>query len=68
MKKKEIRELREKTLAELGKMLKEKQSGLVKLRMEIATQKIKNIRVLARTRDDLARIMTVINQKELEEK
>lgn len=62
MKKKEKTELGQKNLAELGKMMIDAKDSLVKLRMEIHTQKIKNVRLVARTRDNIARMATKINQ------
>jgi len=67
MKKKEKTELGQKNLGELEKMLMEAKDNLVKSRMEIHTQKIKNVRVVARIRDNIARIMTIINQIKLKE-
>ncbi|MDP3954774.1 MAG: 50S ribosomal protein L29 [bacterium] len=67
MKKKEKTELGQKNLAELKKMLMETKDTLVKQRMETHTQKIKNVRTVARTRDNIARIATKINQINLKE-
>ncbi|MDO8551589.1 MAG: 50S ribosomal protein L29 [bacterium] len=63
MKKKEIKELKTKSQLELTKMLGEYRSKLTKLRLEVGTEKIKNIRLVARTRDDIARLMTIIKEK-----
>lgn len=67
MKHKEIRELHQKGRLELGKMLTEAQEKVQKMRMESRTQKVKNVRQIGRLKDDIARIMTVVRQKELEE-
>lgn len=67
MRRKDITELRQKGLAELRKVFREGQAKLITLRMEIKTEKIKNKRALSRTKDDLARMMTIIKEKEIEE-
>jgi len=64
MKRKEVKELKDKNLMELGKLLDETRNKLVKLRMEKRNEKMKNIRALARTRDDIAKILTTIKEKE----
>lgn len=66
MKRKAIGELKQKTLAELKKLLIETEQEPVRLKMEIKTGKNKNTRAVARKRDDLARILTVIREKGLE--
>lgn len=63
MKRKEIKELKQKTLLELKVLLAETQMALTKLRMELATAKNKNVRGLAGKRDDIARIKTTIEEK-----
>lgn len=67
MKRKEITELKQKNLKELRALLEEMTSKLIKLQMEGKTGKSKNVRAVSRTRDDLARIMTVIRGKKPEE-
>lgn len=67
MKSKDIKELQQKTIPELEKLLKEKQSDLLKLKMDIKSKKTKNVRALAQARHDLARIMTFLRQKQEEE-
>lgn len=66
MKRKEIQELAKKTLPELKEMLREIRQNLLKTKMDLAGGKTKNIRAVAKMRDDLARVATVIRQKELE--
>ncbi len=67
MKKKEKIELGQKSLAELGKLLVEAKDKLVRFRMETHTQKMKNVRAVARLRDDIARLLTTIGQKKFKE-
>lgn len=64
MKRKEAKELKDKNLMELGKLLDEMRNKLVKLRMEKRNEKMKNIRALARIKDDIAKILTTIKEKE----
>ncbi|MDP3998811.1 MAG: 50S ribosomal protein L29 [bacterium] len=63
MKRNEIRELHNKSLDELGASLKEARSELVKFRLEQATKKLKNLRLVFFQRKKIARILTVIRQK-----
>lgn len=65
MKTKEIKQLHAKTVKELKSLLGKTQEELVKLRMEQATRKLKNIHQLMKKRHDIARIKTVIREKEL---
>lgn len=67
MKGKDIKELQQKIIPELKKLLKEKQSDLLKLKMDIESKKTKNVRAFAQARHDLARIMTFLRQKQEEE-
>lgn len=65
MKRKEIKALHEKTKEELEKMLGEKRLSLVKLRTDLASGKTKNVKALARERDEIAQILTIIKEKEI---
>lgn len=67
MKKKEIRELSQKTLEDLRLLLVETRKNLLKCLMETRGGKLKNSRLVSRLRDDLARIETFIGQKRLQE-
>lgn len=66
MKNKDIKELQQKTMPELKKLLKEKQAGLLKLKMDVASRKIKNVRAVIQGRHDVARIMTFLQQNQEE--
>lgn len=57
-------ELREKTGAELQGLLKEKQDSLVRFRLQMATGVVDNVRLARETRRDIARIKTVLRQRE----
>jgi large subunit ribosomal protein L29 len=57
-----IKELREKNLEELKKLLDEKRDLVRKLRFDISSKQIKNNRDLRKNRKDVARILTLINE------
>ena len=57
------KELREKSIEELLKMEKELREKLRNLRFELASGKIKNVREIRATKKDIARILTVIKEK-----
>ena len=56
-------ELRAKSDDELRKELSELMKAHFSLRMQIATQQLNNTAQLRRTRRDIARVRTVMNQK-----
>jgi len=57
-----IKELREKNIEELKKMLAEKKEAARGLRFAIASKQIKNNREFRNIKKEIARIMTLINQ------
>lgn len=67
MKKKEIKELRTKTRKELENLIQKTQEELVNLRIDFKAGKIKNAHQLILKRRDLARMKTILKQKELNE-
>lgn len=56
-------ELRNKTLPELFKMLEEERKKLFNLRLEKNLGKLKQVHLIKLTRKNIARILTVINEK-----
>lgn len=58
-----IKELREKNIEELKKLLAEKRSSVSKLRFDIATKQVKNTRQVRNDKKDIARIITLISEK-----
>jgi ribosomal protein L29 len=64
MKKSKIIEARSKEITELKKQLMETQQQLVKLRLEIASGKIKNTKASKSLRKDIAQLLTLIKEKE----
>jgi large subunit ribosomal protein L29 len=57
------RELKEKGMPELEKMLAEKREKTRKLRFDIAAKQVKNTRELRNEKKDIARILTLIAEK-----
>jgi large subunit ribosomal protein L29 len=57
------KELRAKSPEELNKELQELLRAHFSLRMQIATQQLNNTAQLRKTRRDIARVRTVMNQK-----
>jgi ribosomal protein L29 len=68
MKKKEIQELKNRALVELGKLLKEKEELLRKLKYDLVAGKLKKVSLIKELKKDIARIKTFINLKEKNEK
>lgn len=66
MKKKNVQELRSKTVVELNDMAKQKKADVLKLQREKLTGKHKNMRLVKNTRLDLAQILTISQEKVLE--
>lgn len=57
------KELREKNTEELKKILLEKQEKVRKSRFDIAVKQVKNNREIRNEKKDIARILTLINEK-----
>lgn len=66
MKTKEKKELREKTIPELKTALREAREEIFSLKLQKAQKKLKNVRLLFEKRKDIARIQTILREKELE--
>lgn len=58
-----IKELNQKSKDELKKNLGENRELLRSLRFDLAAGKVKNIRQLRTVKKDIARILTLLNQK-----
>ena len=56
-----IKELREKGIEDLKKLLSEKRESARKIRFDIATKQVKNNRQIRNDKRDIARISTLIN-------
>ena len=58
-----IKELRELNKNELAKLLEEKRAKAVSLRLDILSKQLKNNREYRNTKRDIAKILTLINEK-----
>jgi len=56
-------ELRKKTEKELQKLLIENREKIRKLRFDLASGKVKNVREIREARKVVARILTILNEK-----
>jgi len=65
MKRQEIKELHSQSKKQLFALQRKVQAELVKLRAELAAGKLKDVHQLKKKRRDLARIKTIISEKEL---
>lgn len=63
--KKDIKDNSSKTEKDLKELLKTKKEELFKLNLDNKQNKLKNTRVIFNTRKEIARVMTLIREKEL---
>jgi len=64
MKSKETRQqFKDMGLEEAKKLLAEKQDNIRKLRFDIASKQVQNVREIRKERKDAARLMTIIREK-----
>ena len=68
MKNKEFKELLTKTSEELNTELKNKKSELFNLRVQLATGQLENTATITECKRDIARVLTVLRQRELSAK
>jgi ribosomal protein L29 len=68
MKKKDFTELREKSVIELIKLAMKKKTEAAKKRMEILAGKEKNLKAYKNLRSEVAKILTLVREKEILEK
>ena len=59
------RDLREMTADELDQRLRERSSSLINFRLQQATGAVDNVRAARNARRDIARIKTILRQREL---
>jgi len=57
------KELREKKIEELEKILKEKREKLKNLKLDLIQGKLKNVREIRETKRDIARVLTILKEK-----
>jgi len=58
-----ISELRQKSQAELERILTESREKLRELRFNLAAGKVKNVREIRKLKKDIAKILTILNTK-----
>ena len=58
-----IKELRDKNIAELKKLLAEKEEAVRKFRFDLIAKQIKGVRQIRHEKRDVARIITLIHEK-----
>lgn len=63
-----ISEIKNKSTDELYKLLKDCYREIANLKLEISTNKQKNVHLVKRKRKEIAKIKTVLKEKDLEEK
>jgi large subunit ribosomal protein L29 len=61
-----LKELREKSAGELQTLLKEKRLHQFTLKMKLKTQQLTNSNEIRDTRRDIARILTILKEKEMQ--
>ena len=66
--KENLNALKQKTLAELDTDLKAKKSELLNLRFQLATGQLENTAAIGACKKEIARVKTVIRQRELADK
>jgi ribosomal protein L29 len=67
MKKKQIRELHDKTEKELKELIRKDKAELVKLRTDLGAGKLKDTQAVNKKRHEVARLYTILQGKELAE-
>lgn len=65
MKRKDLKELHLKTPVELAELLKKTEQDFIKAGLELRLGKIKNWRILATKRHEIAQIKSIVRQKEV---
>lgn len=68
MKNKDKKELHTKEKNELLKMAEAIRSEILKMQIDMSMAKVKNVSLVKEKKKDLARILTILGEKELEEK
>jgi large subunit ribosomal protein L29 len=64
----EIKELRQKSKEELGKLVKDIRERQTSLRFDLVTGKVKNVREIRQIKKDIARIMTLSKERPTSER
>jgi len=64
MKRKDVEKLHQLSVQELREKLVQTRKELIDLRMSGGREKTKDVKIIGKKRDDLARIMTILKEKE----
>lgn len=64
MKRREIVDLHKKDKKELLKLLQQQEAEEIKLRVDMVSGKVKNTNILKNKKKDVARILTILSEKE----
>jgi len=67
MKRKDLQELRTKTKKELLELIRKAEEELARLRIEKEAGKLKDVHLVTKKSDDLARLKTILKEMELNE-
>jgi len=67
MKRKDLQELRTKTKKELVELIRKAREELARLRIEKEAGKLKDVHLVTKKSDDLARLKTILKEMELNE-
>ena len=67
MKRKDLQELRTKTKRELLELIRKAEEELARLRIEKEAGKLKDVHLVTKRSDDLARLKTILKEMELNE-
>lgn len=67
MKKKELKTLKTKNKPELKEFIKKTEEELIRLGVDLAAGRVKNVCLLAQKRHNLAQVKTILKIKELDE-
>lgn len=68
MRNKELKDVRSKLLADLHKKLKEEREKLQRLNFDLAIGKVANVREVRLTKKNISQILTIIKEKETNNK
>lgn len=60
-----LKELRQRPIVELEQLLKENREKLRQFRFDLTAGKLKNVKIIANTRKEIARILTLIKETAL---
>ncbi|PIS38656.1 MAG: 50S ribosomal protein L29 [Candidatus Nealsonbacteria bacterium CG08_land_8_20_14_0_20_43_11] len=60
-----LKELRQRPIVELEQLLKENREKLRQSRFDLTAGKLKNVKIIANTRKEIARILTLIKETAL---